>query len=100
MGLAARIAEFARHPYTYILWSSQVEKQNREATQTGKLDGRTAWGVFDYERPASGCRFAPRCPVYAQRGRPAECTDPAKVVLEGVVAAGRINLKFNRESGG
>lgn len=77
MGLTARIAESARHPYTYILWSSQVEKQNREATQTGKTDNRAAWGVFDYERPASGCRFAPRCPVYQLRGRPAECTDPA-----------------------
>lgn len=77
MGLTARIAGSARHPYTYILWSSLVEKHSREATQTGKFDRRAAWGVFDFERPASGCRFAPRCPVYERRGRPAECTDPA-----------------------
>jgi len=77
MGLTGRISGAARHPYTYILWSSQVERQSREATQTGKLDRRVAWGVFDFERPASGCRFAPRCPVYERRGRPAECTDPA-----------------------
>lgn len=77
MGLTMRIAEAARHPYTYILWSSQVEKQNHEAIQTGKFDRRAAWGVFDFERPASGCRFAPRCPVYERHGRPAECTDPA-----------------------
>jgi len=77
IGLTARIAGAARHPYTYILWSSIVEKQNREAAQTGKIDRRAAWGVFDFERPASGCRFAPRCPVYERRGRPAECTDPA-----------------------
>ena len=77
MGLTERIAGAARHPYTYILWSSLVKKQNHEATQTGKIDRRAAWGVFDFERPASGCRFAPRCPVYERRGRPAECTDPA-----------------------
>jgi len=76
MGLTERIAGAARHPYTYILWSSQVKKQNYEAVQSGKVDRRAAWGVFDFERPASGCRFAPRCPVYEQRGRPAECTDP------------------------
>ena len=76
MGLTSRISAAARHPYTYILWSSQVEKHNREASQNGKAVTPVAWGVFDFERPASGCRFAPRCPVYAQRGRPAECTDP------------------------
>lgn len=77
MGLTERISGAARHPYTYILWSSLVEKQNREATQTGQHERRTAWGVFDYERPFHGCRFAPRCPVYEKRGHPAECTDPA-----------------------
>lgn len=76
MGLTGKVSGAARHPYTYILWSSLVEKHNREATQTGKIDRRAAWGVFDFERPASGCRFAPRCPVYERRGRPAECTDP------------------------
>jgi oligopeptide/dipeptide ABC transporter ATP-binding protein len=77
MGLTERIAGAPRHPYTYILWSSLVEKQNREAIQTGRFDRRAAWGVFDFERPASGCRFAPRCPVYEKRGHPKECTDPA-----------------------
>jgi hypothetical protein len=32
--------------------------------------------VFDFERPAGGCRFAPRCPLYQDKGRPAVCTDP------------------------
>lgn len=76
MGLTGRIAGAASHPYTYILWSSLVEKHSHEAAQTGKTDRREAWGVFDFERPASGCRFAPRCPVYERRGRPAECTAP------------------------
>jgi oligopeptide/dipeptide ABC transporter ATP-binding protein len=76
MGLAERIAHKSYHPYTHILWASLVEKQNKEAqgsaaAQTGR------WGVFDFERPISGCRFAPRCPVYEAKGRPAECIDPA-----------------------
>jgi oligopeptide/dipeptide ABC transporter ATP-binding protein len=73
IGPAERIARAPKHPYTAVLWSSLVEKRSREA-QTGV--GDTAWSVFDFERPAGGCRFAPRCPVYAARGRPRECTDP------------------------
>jgi oligopeptide transport system ATP-binding protein len=76
MGLTKRISGAARHPYTFILWSSLVEKHNLESTFSGRTDRRSAWGVFDFERPASGCRFAPRCPVYENRGHPAECTDP------------------------
>ena len=34
MGLADRIANKASHPYTHILWSSLVEKQSRESSQT------------------------------------------------------------------
>lgn len=76
MGLTERIVGAARHPYTHILWSSLVKKHNLEATQPVKFDRRAAWGVFDFERPVHGCRFAPRCPVYEKRGHPAECTDP------------------------
>jgi oligopeptide/dipeptide ABC transporter ATP-binding protein len=76
MGLAERIAHAARHPYTHILWSSLVEKQSKESRAFERP--RTGiWGVFDFERPAAGCRFAPRCPVYDSQGRPAVCTDPA-----------------------
>ena len=77
MGLADRIAHAARHPYTHILWSSLVEKQSKEASRALANSRTGAWGVFDFERPASGCRFAPRCPVYEAKGRPAVCTDPA-----------------------
>jgi oligopeptide/dipeptide ABC transporter ATP-binding protein len=72
IGPAERIAHAPKHPYTAVLWSSLVEKRSREAAP-----GDVAWSVFDFERPAGGCRFAPRCPVYAARGRPRECTDPA-----------------------
>src|SRR2546422_8663139 len=68
-------------PYTTLfrslLWSALVEGQSKEASHA-PLNTRTgAWEPFDFERPVSGCRFAPRCPVYEARGRPAVCTDAA-----------------------
>jgi oligopeptide transport system ATP-binding protein len=77
MGMAGRIANAPRHPYTRILWSSLLKKKSQEATQVSsdQQDGR--WGVFDFERSYSGCRFAPRCPVYEAKGNPTICSDPA-----------------------
>jgi len=77
MGLADRIAHKPRHPYTHILWSSLVEKQSREVPRHAKSIHVGRWGVFDFERPVEGCRFAPRCPVYESNGKPSVCTDPA-----------------------
>jgi oligopeptide/dipeptide ABC transporter ATP-binding protein len=77
MGLSGRIAHKASHPYTHILWSSLVEKQNKESQRASKNVQAGRWGVFDFERPVAGCRFAPRCPVTEAKGRPAVCTDPA-----------------------
>jgi len=80
MGLAGNIAHQPRHPYTRILWSSLADKQNTEAGPGAGEGGRfererRAWGVFDFEQPVSGCRFAPRCPLYHEKGRPEICTD-------------------------
>jgi len=81
MGLAENIAHQPRHPYTGILWSSLADKQTTEVTRrvtnVAVERERRTWGVFDFEQPASGCRFAPRCPLYKDKGRPAICTDPA-----------------------
>jgi len=82
MGLAESIAHQPRHPYTRILWSSLADKQSTEVSlcaRGGATAGRErrTWGVFDFEQPMSGCRFAPRCPLYQDQGRPAVCTDPA-----------------------
>jgi len=71
MGLAESIAHQPRHPYTRILWSSLADKRSTEVREP------RAWGVFDFEQPVSGCRFAPRCPLFQDKGRPAVCTDPA-----------------------
>jgi len=77
MGLADRIAGAARHPYTQILWAALVDKKSAEPSRARLTTRRGAWGVFDFERPVRGCRFAPRCPVYEANGRPAVCTDAA-----------------------
>ncbi len=77
MGLSGRIATRASHPYTNILWSSLVEKQSRESGHAAASVQMGKWGVFDFERPLAGCRFAPRCPVYASKGKPSICVDPA-----------------------
>jgi oligopeptide/dipeptide ABC transporter ATP-binding protein len=81
MGLAENIAHQPRHPYTEILWSSLADKQTTEVSLravggTSAVDARRNWGVFDFERPVSGCRFAPRCPLYKDKGKPDVCTDP------------------------
>ncbi|MFA5073413.1 MAG: ABC transporter ATP-binding protein [Nitrospirota bacterium] len=92
IGLANRIATKARHPYTTILWSSLVEKQSRESDASRQVK---TWGVFDYERPYSGCRFAPRCPVYAANGRPDVCTNPeTEPVLRDTGDAHRVACHF------
>jgi oligopeptide/dipeptide ABC transporter ATP-binding protein len=75
LGLAGKIARAPRHPYTRILWSSLTEKRSHEAARAARVRS-DRWGVFDFEQPVAGCRFAPRCPVYESRGRPACCTDP------------------------
>jgi oligopeptide/dipeptide ABC transporter ATP-binding protein len=77
MGLSDRIANKASHPYTHILWSSLLEKQSQETARKAKSVQVGRWGVFDFERPTTGCRFAPRCPVYESNGKPRLCIDPA-----------------------
>ncbi len=77
IGLSERIAHKAMHPYTHILWASLVEKRSKETTQKAKSVQAGRWGVFDFERPTVGCRFAPRCPVCESKGKPTLCTDAA-----------------------
>ena len=88
VGLSERIATKASHPYTHILWSSLVEKQSREADRKAGNVQAGKWGVFDFERPLAGCRFAPRCPVYESRGRPEICTDPTTEPQLNAIAGG------------
>lgn len=92
-GLSGRIAHSPRHPYSQMLWSSLVDKESQEVTGAGVNGdntgpnkgegaaqgtggGKGSSAALDFERPRSGCRFAPRCPVYHSMGRPEECIDP------------------------
>jgi oligopeptide/dipeptide ABC transporter ATP-binding protein len=72
-GISESIAHSPRHPYTHTLWSSLVEKQSLEASAAGPSSA--SLGAADFERPLTGCRFAPRCPVFHSKGKPLICTD-------------------------
>ena len=95
MGLVDRIAHAPRHPYTAILWSSLVDQKTAESDMvSGKIKG-PRWGVFDFERPYTGCRFAPRCPVYLDKGQPDICSNPDTApVLRDVGNAHKVACHF------
>ncbi len=67
---AGGLAQRPAHPYTKLLWASLAgaEGSGVPVNDLGPLEA----GI-----PDGGCRFAPRCPVYAALGRPAVCTDPS-----------------------
>jgi peptide/nickel transport system ATP-binding protein len=95
MGLVNRIAEASRHPYTHILWSSLVEKESKEASDGSSAGKSGDWGVFDFERPHRGCRFAPRCPEYQARGKPEVCTNPStEPQLQNIGEAHKVACHF------
>jgi oligopeptide/dipeptide ABC transporter ATP-binding protein len=76
---AGRLTHGAAHPYTRLLFAS-LDAAEGAAAPDDLGEASTI--------PASGCRFAPRCPVYVANGRPAACTAPSseptlKVVGEG-----------------
>ncbi len=95
MGMAGRIANAPRHPYTAVLWSSLVDKKNNEAAKESNINFKDHWGVFDFQRPQNGCRFAPRCPVFQANGHPPICTDPASAPrLRKIDAAHQVRCHF------
>jgi oligopeptide/dipeptide ABC transporter ATP-binding protein len=95
MGMAGRIANAPRHPYTAVLWSSLVDKKSNESIKIPAMTGNGGWGVLDFERPLSGCRFAPRCPVYLAKGRPSICIESdASPELQKVDEAHQVRCHF------
>ena len=95
MGMAERIAHGPRHPYTAVLWSSLVDKKSNEAAGFSSANIESRWGVFDFQRPQAGCRFAPRCPVFQANDQPAVCTDPASSPqLQKIGAAHQVRCHF------
>ncbi len=92
MGVTQQIARAPRHPYTRILWSSLVNKRTLETTAPVVAGN---WGVYDFERPAAGCRFASRCPIFVAKGKPSACTDPATAPqLKGVAEGHQVRCHF------
>ncbi len=95
LGLTSHIARAPRHPYTRSLWSSLVTKESQEVSGLALPGSSGDWGVFDFERPFSGCRFFPRCPVYQAEGKPKVCTDPySEPSLHDVGQAHRVACHF------
>ena len=95
MGMVERIANAPRHPYTAVLWSSLVDKKSNEATKTLDMNSEGHWGVFDFQRPQDGCRFAPRCPVFQANDHPSVCTDPASAPrLQKIDVAHQVRCHF------
>jgi len=95
IGLSDRIANRASHPYTHILWSSLVEKQSKEFVQKARDLRTSPWGVFDFEQPLAGCRFAPRCPIYEAKGRPEICVTPStEPKLKDIGEAHQVSCHF------
>ncbi len=91
-GLSGRIAHSPRHPYTRTLWSSLIKMGSGK---TCSVDAPNGWGQNITGRPAAGCRFAPRCPVFVSMGRPKECTDPgAEPVLRDVSEGHKVACHF------
>jgi peptide/nickel transport system ATP-binding protein len=94
-GVSSRIANKPSHPYTHVLWSSLVEKQSKEALHAPEFGRAGSWGIFDFERPFTGCRFAPRCPVFESKGKPDICINPAtEPQLRGIDDAHQVACHF------
>ena len=72
-----------------------VDKKSNEAAGFSSANIESRWGVFDFQRPQAGCRFAPRCPVFQANDQPAVCTDPASSPqLQKIGAAHQVRCHF------
>ncbi|MDH5392898.1 MAG: ABC transporter ATP-binding protein [Gammaproteobacteria bacterium] len=81
MGPSAKVAKQPRHPYTAILWSSIV---GGDTSRGLKEDARSTadWQVYDHSSTSRGCKFAPRCPVFAAKAEPSECSSVMPVLSD------------------
>ncbi|MEK6748568.1 MAG: ABC transporter ATP-binding protein [Pseudomonadota bacterium] len=84
IGDAKKVAQHPRHPYTEILWSSLHVKQSAAALKVQQHNAKAgaAWDVFDFTEEDKGCRFAPRCPVFAEKGQPQACTQQSPTLQD------------------
>jgi oligopeptide/dipeptide ABC transporter ATP-binding protein len=67
------------HPYTRALLSAIPQIGERVGARRARAHSSLTGELPSPANPPPGCAFHPRCPLYAERGRPAECreTTPA-----------------------
>jgi len=80
MGPSRNVAQQPRHPYTSILWASIVGEDNGSLKEGNASRGD--WGVYEHDRRNTGCKFASRCPVYAEKNQPTECRSSKPVLTD------------------
>ena len=69
----AEVLADPRHPYAWALAHAVPRLDTPVTARLPSIEGMPP----DPLAMPRGCRFAPRCPLYEQQGRPAVCTDPA-----------------------
>ena len=72
IGNAEEISKMPAHPYSALLWQSHLKHRTHKTDTKRKHDIKS--GLFDFDRPSKGCRFAPRCKRYIEMGKPEKCT--------------------------
>lgn len=81
MGPSAQVAKQPRHPYTSILWSSIVGGDDGRGLKEDN-GSKEDWAVYEHGAQSSGCKFAPRCPVFAAKNKPSECSSTAPILAD------------------
>lgn len=75
-GTSAELIASPAHPYTRALVSVIPVPETTQSAQRTVLTGETPNPVSI----PSGCRFHPRCPLYRDRGEPAQCREQDPVL--------------------
>jgi peptide/nickel transport system ATP-binding protein len=85
-----------RHPYTEALLSAVPVVEPGRARRRIILEG----DVPSPAKPPSGCAFHPRCPLYAVKGKPAECREKTPELVAIGSAGQRAACHFAGEARG
>lgn len=85
-----------RHPYTRVLLSAiPVPDPSREHERVVALDDEIPSPI----NVPPGCAFHPRCPLYAMKGRPADCREKAPLLrIVGDEAPSLVSCHFAEET--
>jgi len=85
------------HPYTSLLWESHLK--HIKDIRTGDREHNIRSGLYDYERPIHGCRFAPRCKQYQENNKPEICrSKESKPTLRSISEQHEVACHFHLKS--